>query len=800
MVLGSMDDFKENDVESIEDYMPRSPSPAKSPKRPLSSRSSMNSLTSPSKGLNIKQEERLEGESSLKYHHLQQRYLALSNNYNKKEKQYLDVMAKYNTMMAELAEIEQKLHYKEQEAYQNLEMLQKQEAASKKFEMENQKQKDLYEQDRQYYKNLIKDLQMKVASLTNEFQNKAQSDTHDKWNDSLLEKYEALAKKYRILQSNYELENNSKSILIQQIEALTKNNELKSTEQRENIFSHPDNVSDGDYDAYADEYLQSSQELDISFPNSDYARYNTSGDNNPSLNFLSDELDDNIGSSSPVKDISNPSVDMNQDSNLLRENYGDDNDSSREAQTIEHRNSAGSALTLSPQHDINHWKRLSLPTKLRHVNCNEQFILSPLKLTEHNAYTSSDELVTKSNKRKSNSKPYQHSYSSYDIVPIKVEFEPPKETLEYSDPSKGAASNNEFPKDVSMTPRDSQRSKSDTVELSEQDPYGKSNFNVRDFTYSKLNGFGNGGSNRSSSTTGHSSKRGSTIGDSFIDSNLMMDNTTRQELTKLKFELRSLKLHNEKLLSFIGFELQKQKKNIKKLSYKRSQGSMRGSRKIEYSDAKLIEKSKDVLIRKKRVLRSVSVNPILSKKAEPNFVGIITDGLLPVQDSSVDHLYPLNSDYINSIDQNEDEIGLIPNARHYDQYESLSPLDHDCGNKTANVLPGSKSIKKFQSQVFHNSRHDAFESSFEWDDDDEDDEWQDISNEDRWHNSNPFPGGVFGHMRKLLSTSFYTGSKADHESCKKDTQSEGLKYKFLSVAIGILIIGLRCASQDTIEN
>lgn len=794
-----MDDFKENDVESIEDYIPRSPSPIKSPKRPLSSRSSMNSLTSPSKSLSGKQEERIEGESSVKYHHLQQRYLALSNNYSKKEKQYLDVMAKYNTMMAELAEIEQKFHYKAQEARQNLEMLQTQEEASKKFEMESQRQKDLYEQDRQYYKNLIKDLQAKVTSLSNEFQTKAQNDNDGTWNDSLLEKYEALAKKYRILQSNYELENNSKSILIQQIEALTKDNEMKATEQGGNFFSHPDNASDGDYNVYADEYLPSSQELDDIFPNSDYARYNISDGNNPSLNFLSDELNDNIGSSSPLKDITNPGVDMNQDSNLLHDNYGDDDDSSREAEKIEHRNSAGAALTLPPQHDVNHWKRLSLPTKLRHVNCNEQFILSPLKLAEHNAYTSSDELVLKSNKRKSNSRPYQHSYSSYDIVPIKVEFEPPKETTELSDPSKRDRSNSKFSKDVNMIPRGSQGSKSDTAEdLSEHNIYDKSNFNDRDFTYSKLNGFGNGGSNRSSSITAHSSKRGSAVGDSFIESNLTMNDMTRQELTKLKFELRSLKLHNEKLLSFIGFELQKQKKNIKKLSNKRSQSSLRGSRKIEYSDAKLIEKSKDVLIRKKRVLRSVSVNPIFSKKAEPNFVGIITDGLLPVQDSSIDHLYPFNSDYINSIDQNEDESDLTLSPRHYDQYKTSNFVDCDRGNKTANLLPGTKSVKKFQSQVFHNNHYDAFESSFEWDEDD--DEWQDISNEDGCYNSNAFTGGVFGHMRKLLNASFYTSRKADNESFKKDPQSEGLKYKFLSVAIGILIIGLRCASQDTIEN
>ena len=37
---------------------------------------------------------------------------------------------------------------------------------------------------------------------------------------------------------------------------------------------------------------------------------------------------------------------------------------------------------------------------------------------------------------------------------------------------------------------------------------------------------------------------------------LNSDEKTKQEIMKLKFELRSLKLHNEKLLSFIGFELQ----------------------------------------------------------------------------------------------------------------------------------------------------------------------------------------------------------------------------------------------------
>lgn len=41
---------------------------------------------------------------------------------------------------------------------------------------------------------------------------------------------------------------------------------------------------------------------------------------------------------------------------------------------------------------------------------------------------------------------------------------------------------------------------------------------------------------------------------------LNADNKTRQEITKLKFELQSLKLHNEKLLSYIGFELQNRKR------------------------------------------------------------------------------------------------------------------------------------------------------------------------------------------------------------------------------------------------
>ena len=44
---------------------------------------------------------------------------------------------------------------------------------------------------------------------------------------------------------------------------------------------------------------------------------------------------------------------------------------------------------------------------------------------------------------------------------------------------------------------------------------------------------------------------------------LNSDEKTKQEIMKLKFELRSLKLHNEKLLSFIGFELQKQRNNLK---------------------------------------------------------------------------------------------------------------------------------------------------------------------------------------------------------------------------------------------
>ncbi|KAM9886599.1 hypothetical protein OXX79_014092, partial [Metschnikowia pulcherrima] len=115
------------------------------------------------------------------------------------------------------------------------------------------------------------------------------------------------------------------------------------------------------------------------------------------------------------------------------------------------------------------------------------------------------------------------------------------------------------------------------------------------------------------------SKRDSLMTDSskrssfFSELNLSSGDVTKQEITKLKFELQSLRLHNEKLLSYIGFELQKQKKNIKKLSSKQNLRP-KPSHPMEYSDAKLIERSKEMLIHKKRVLRSVSINPILSTK------------------------------------------------------------------------------------------------------------------------------------------------------------------------------------------
>lgn len=74
--------------------------------------------------------------------------------------------------------------------------------------------------------------------------------------------------------------------------------------------------------------------------------------------------------------------------------------------------------------------------------------------------------------------------------------------------------------------------------------------------------------------------------------------TAHQTIRRLEFELQLMKLHNEKLLAYIGFELQRGKP----------------SKKVEYLDAKLIRRSKQMLGQKK-VFRCASATALRGSSA-----------------------------------------------------------------------------------------------------------------------------------------------------------------------------------------
>ncbi|KAI5964069.1 uncharacterized protein KGF55_002011 [Candida pseudojiufengensis] len=264
------------------------------------------------------------------------------------------------------------------------------------------------------------------------------------------------------------------------------------------------------------------------------------------------------------------------------------------------------------------------------IDLKKEFVLSPFKL----APTTEEETSIRP-------KPTHQRYNSHDIIPIKVEFE------------------NDSEKRFSSAP---------VIEEDEVNQY-------RNEALFALNGYDE------SSEIESSSKRSSYYG-----------NQTRQEITKLQFELQSLKLHNEKLLSYIGFELQKQKKNLKKLAKRQSMT-------FEYSDAKLIEESKNLLINEKRVLRSVSINSV------------------PPEDSQ---------NFVND-----------------------------------------KIVKKFASQVFQ----------------------QPIEEESSEEESEEEETGVLNHIK-----SYVLGKK--HKP-KDELVDDNLKFKFLTIALGIMIIGFKLTPKNS---
>ncbi|RLV86949.1 hypothetical protein JA9_001434 [Meyerozyma sp. JA9] len=536
--------------------------------------------------------------------------------------------------------------------------------------------KEFYENQIFYYKDLVSQLQVRLKKMSSEIARLTSDDA-----TSLRDEYDRLVKDFKVLQSNFELEQNSKMALMDQLEFLTRENEMLTHSNNNNNNHH---VDDDTNDAN-----------DATDANDSIVHY-THVEEDPDVS--NDTWDDSEGDqvshldqSSPVKLGDFPNLDNNR------------------VPSLEHNPN----FQFPPSPDPNAKKRQSLPAQLR---SDTEFVLSPLKLANNNSSTYfDDDSVTQLNQsthRYSTSKPNHSRYNSHDILSIKVEFEPEGGQRVSSAPVKDHG----------------------VIESIEEEESA----NVRGSAFRALTS---------------SSTRNSLV--SSRDSIILDHDMTKQEITKLKFELQSLRLHNEKLLSYIGFELQKQKKNIRKLS---SKSSLRGlNKRFEYSDAKLIEKSKDLLIHKKRVLRSVSVNPILSKfhADSSRRFGMLHKGLL--------NEFPF-------ISSDEDDYGFMNHNDLYSQRVFSSAL-----NSYFNFDEDFHVPKKHKSQLFH--RNSSFDEVSDSEDDTRDDDWEDIPEEEAEDI------GIFSHIKYLLM-----GSAMKR---KDNAVDDGLKYKFLSIAFAIMILGIR---------
>lgn len=202
---------------------------------------------------------------------------------------------------------------------------------------------------------------------------------------------------------------------------------------------------------------------------------------------------------------------------------------------------------------------------------------------------------------------------------------------------------------------------------------------------------------------------------------------TRQEVMKLRFELQLLRLHNEKLLLYIGYELQRQ-----------------GLPLPEYLDLKLIERSRDELIRKKRVLRLVLINPIVQKAK----IDVLARGIMPLAED----------DYGFMCESGEFSKRVFSNG--LQDYYDLNELDGD-----------EPVLRKHKLLVFHPSA-ELEEDDFEDDDTVLSDHYDEAT-------------GVFALFKYLM-----LGLLAKHQK-NDELVDDGLKYKFVTIALGIMIIGLQ---------
>ncbi|ABN68149.2 predicted protein [Scheffersomyces stipitis CBS 6054] len=789
---------KENAITLISQSHPSTP-----PGLPLSSKRSLNSLNSLNGSPLAYYTKKTDGSPSRSVSTSSASSTSLGSlqkEYNSLERRYTDLVLQNKSLLVEFTALEQDVHIKTTQLKEQAEKNRNYELFIKSIQDEHNKSSDLLTREISFYKELLQEVQSNLDKLTAEFDSYRQksianspSQEHDSQNDI---SYERLSKEYRALQSNFELEKTSKTVLIDQIDYLTKENEALRMEQQRDSLASQNFISD--------DILDSSVIHDITHTihtMNDYNDHNEINNNNSSNNnnsnmisYLADELRNNH--SSPIKAEYNTdeSMEISRNFQFPPPEFAESNFLPK---TEKLESSSKIQFPPSPEPGVKE-KRQSLPLHLRGSQCDEEFVLSPFKLANATiSLIGNDDRVVPSVKRYSSSKPNHNRYNSHEIVPIMVEFEPLESALRSTSvPEKAHHNNNSHKFDI-------------INESSEGSVENSKTASARDGAFFALNGY-DSKSNRNSATM-MSSKRSSLISENYSN------DITRHEITKLKFELQSLRLHNEKLLSYIGFELQKQKKNIKKLTKKQSTRTLRSypsKKKMEYSDAKLIERSKEMLIQKKRVLRSVSINAILSKKYHDNSgmrptnaIGIIPTGLSPFANS-------LFTTFENEFEQDEDGLSLH-NDLGEDEYGFLTHNDRFSSrvfsnglyaylNFDENELDGDETadcdkerrIKKYRSQVFEKSKFASSDDEAGEDGTDEateveKDDWEEISGE----SSSEEELGMITQIKYLM---FGASALSAKQKRKKDQHSlvdDGLKYKFFTIALGIMIIGLKFSHQ-----
>lgn len=600
------------------------------------------------------------------------------------------------------------------------------------------------------------------------------------------EKYQKLHRSYKALQRNLELEQNLKALLIDQIEHLKK--------ERKVLFSQVDrNLSS----------VSGSENDSIIIPANKRHLLGNSTYEPQDAHDLSRDPGGSSGHSLSLDSDSDGSVHASHENSSFGEHPENQNLSAEFTEVLQdfHFSLRFAAPTTAEIQDTyvstaskvseslpsaKPRSRNSLPPRIEthFLHTENSFVPSPLKLTRPNStsiegdFSLGQGASDPQHSRRSHPRSPHSRINSLDLLPIKVKFE-----QAHQQPRSASTPERNFFKNL------------DSVAEGEDLEDG------RDIAFMKLNGFAEPNPRDSLLTT--SSKRSSL----FTDYMILNRDITKEEITKLKFELQSLRLHNEKLLSYIGFELQKQKNNIKHLSSKQR---LRPNS-MEYSDAKLIERLKNMLIHKKRVLRLVSINPILSTKYDNQGHLFLSGAGIGIASISL-HLdegedFVFRSLFMGSLDRNCDDYGFLNQQSKYNLRilsEQHQKYLHEGDEKF---------VKKFKSQTFLPDRSLDDSEDFELLDDEylreglEDESGNTVMSAGEWdttsdrssssgYDVNYYQLNRFNQMKYIVF-----GKEHMKRQKKKDelVVDEKLKYKFLTLVVGIVIVGFRFTSRSQLQ-